>query len=66
MVLVTLHTRSAEGAVPRLLNLGVPEHLIEEVLVGVLSQELRVNEAGDGRVLGYEVNSKPGKGIPIR
>lgn len=40
MVLSTLHTNSAEGAVTRLVDLGVPEFVVREVLRGVLAQDL--------------------------
>ncbi len=40
MVLSTLHTNSAEGAVTRLVDLGVPEFVMREVLRGVLAQDL--------------------------
>ncbi len=40
MVLSTLHTSSAAGAVTRLVDLGVPEFLVRDVLKGVLGQEL--------------------------
>ena len=40
MVLSALHTSSAAGAVTRLVDLGVPEFLVRDVLKGVLGQEL--------------------------
>ncbi len=40
MVLSTLHTGSAAGAVTRLVDLGVPEFLVRDVLKGALGQEL--------------------------
>lgn len=40
MVLSTLHTNSAAGAVTRLTDLGVPEFIVNDVLRGVLSQTL--------------------------
>ncbi|WP_395541047.1 GspE/PulE family protein [Neotabrizicola sp. sgz301269] len=42
LVLSTLHTNSAAGAVTRLVDLGVPEFLVRDVLRGVLGQELRL------------------------
>lgn len=42
LVLSTLHTNSAAGAVNRLVDLGVPRFLVEDVLRGVLGQELRL------------------------
>ena len=35
MVLSTLHTNSAEGAVTRLVDLGVPDFVVREVLRGM-------------------------------
>ncbi|MBP8267434.1 MAG: ATPase, T2SS/T4P/T4SS family [Albidovulum sp.] len=40
MVLSTLHTNSAEAAVTRLVDLGVPDFVVSEVLRGVLAQDL--------------------------
>ncbi len=40
MVLSTLHTNSALGAVPRLRDLGVKPYLISDSLIGVVSQRL--------------------------
>jgi type II secretory ATPase GspE/PulE/Tfp pilus assembly ATPase PilB-like protein len=40
MVLSTLHTNDAPGAVTRLLEMGVEEYLLPSVLVGVLAQRL--------------------------
>jgi general secretion pathway protein E len=40
LVLSTLHTNAASGAVTRLVDLGVPEFLVRDVLRGVLGQEL--------------------------
>jgi len=40
LVFSTLHTNDAIGAVPRLLDLGVPEYLISATLDGVLAQRL--------------------------
>ena len=42
LVLSTLHTNSASAAVSRLVDLGVPEFLLRDVLRGVLGQELLV------------------------
>ena len=41
LVLSTLHTNGAGAAVSRLVDLGVPRFLIDDVLHGVLGQELR-------------------------
>jgi type II secretory ATPase GspE/PulE/Tfp pilus assembly ATPase PilB-like protein len=40
LVLSTLHTNSAAGALPRLQDLGVAPYLIEDTLIGVLGQRL--------------------------
>ncbi|MGH1455062.1 MAG: GspE/PulE family protein [Paracoccaceae bacterium] len=40
MVLSTLHTNSAQGAVARMLDLGVEEFILRDVLRGVLGQRL--------------------------
>ena len=40
LVLSTLHTNDAASAVTRLLDLGVPHYLIQNVLVGVMAQRL--------------------------
>ncbi len=40
LVLSTLHTNSALGAIPRLRDLGIPPFLIADSLIGVVSQRL--------------------------
>ncbi len=40
LVLSTLHTNSAIGAVPRLVDMGIEPYLIEDSLIGVMSQRL--------------------------
>jgi general secretion pathway protein E len=40
LVFSTLHTNDALGAVPRLLDLGVPDYLVAATLEGVLAQRL--------------------------
>ncbi|MDD7973708.1 GspE/PulE family protein [Roseinatronobacter alkalisoli] len=42
LVLSTLHTNSAAGALNRLVDLGSPEFLVRDVLRGVLGQELQL------------------------
>ena len=42
MVLSTLHTNSPEGAETRLMDLGVPQYIVKDVLRGVLGQRLEV------------------------
>ena len=39
-MLSTLHTNDAASAVTRLLDLGVPHYLIQNVLIGVMAQRL--------------------------
>jgi general secretion pathway protein E len=51
MVLSTLHTSSPEGAVTRLVDLGVPEYIVRDVLKGVLGQELQAQENGGRRLV---------------
>lgn len=46
MVLSTLHTNSPQGAVTRLLDLGVPEYIVNDVLRGVLGQKLEISDGG--------------------
>lgn len=44
LVLTTLHTASASGAITRLQNLGLPDYLINATLIGVVAQRLvRIN-----------------------
>ncbi|HRV82759.1 MAG TPA: GspE/PulE family protein, partial [Planctomycetota bacterium] len=40
LVLSTLHTNSAIGAVPRLIDLGIPGYLLEDALAGIVGQRL--------------------------
>ncbi len=40
LVLSTLHTNSAIGAVPRMVDLGVPAYLLEDALAGIVGQRL--------------------------
>ncbi|MEZ6005752.1 MAG: ATPase, T2SS/T4P/T4SS family [Planctomycetota bacterium] len=40
LVLSTLHTNSAIGAVPRLVDLGIPAYLLEDCLAGIVGQRL--------------------------
>lgn len=55
MVLATLHTKSAASARRRMLNLGVEEHVLEEVLRGVLAQRLEVRACAGCGGAGCEV-----------
>jgi general secretion pathway protein E len=53
LVFSTLHTNDAISAVPRLLDLGIPEYLVAATLEGVLAQRLVRRVCPDCRV-GYE------------
>lgn len=44
LVLSTLHTRDAKGAASRLVDLGVPDYLVRDVLRGVLAQNLLMTD----------------------
>ncbi|RJP70600.1 MAG: PilT/PilU family type 4a pilus ATPase [Candidatus Abyssobacteria bacterium SURF_17] len=61
LVFSTLHTRGAAKTVERIINVFPPEQqfmmrtMLGESLVGVLSQQLMRNRAGDGMVLAIEV-----------
>lgn len=46
MVLSTLHTNSPQGSVTRLIDLGVPDYIVKDVLRGVLGQRLEVSDSG--------------------
>jgi general secretion pathway protein E len=52
LVLATIHTGSPEAVRTRLVDLGVPAYLVDDVLLGVLSQRLQVTAcpscAGEG------------------
>ncbi len=73
LVLSTLHTNTAVGAISRLLNLQIPPFLLSSSLVGVLGQRLvrrncskclkeYIDETGEGQVLGLPVGSKVFRG----
>jgi type II secretory ATPase GspE/PulE/Tfp pilus assembly ATPase PilB-like protein len=49
LVFSTLHTNDAVGAVPRLLDLGVPAYLVAATLEGVLAQRLVRRICGECR-----------------
>ena len=40
LVFSTLHTNNAPAAITRLLNIGVPDYLIQQTLLGVMAQRL--------------------------
>ncbi|MGH7718678.1 MAG: GspE/PulE family protein [Gemmatimonadaceae bacterium] len=50
LVFSTLHTNDAVGAVPRLLDLGVPDYLVAATVEGVLAQRLVRRVCGNCRV----------------
>jgi general secretion pathway protein E len=50
LVFSTLHTNDAVGAIPRLLDLGVPEYLVAATVEGVLAQRLVRRTCDDCRV----------------
>ena len=62
LVLSTLHTNSAASAVTRLVDLGVPEFLVRDVLRGVLGQELRLVPCASCGGAGCEVCGRTGVG----
>ena len=51
MVLSTLHTNSPDGAVTRLIDLGVPEYIVTDVLQGVLGQRLEIVEGKNRKLV---------------
>lgn len=78
LVLSTLHTNTAVGAVSRLINLGIPNYLLSAALVGVLGQRLvrkicvdcmeeYEDEVGEGQLIGLPEGTKlfRGKGCSI-
>jgi type II secretory ATPase GspE/PulE/Tfp pilus assembly ATPase PilB-like protein len=63
LVLSTLHTNDATGAISRLLDMGVEDFLLSSALVGVLSQRLvrRICETCKGSGLAAEVAASGNK-----
>ena len=57
LVFSTLHTNDAVGAIPRLIDLGVPDYLVAATLEGVLAQRLVRRVCPDCRV-SYEVSAE--------
>ena len=55
LVLSTLHTNTALGAIPRLLDLGIDPYLVEDALIGVLAQRL-VRKVCEGCAEEYEAS----------
>lgn len=62
LVLSTLHTNSAGGALNRLVDLGVPEFLVRDVLRGVLGQELVLTPCASCGGVGCQVCGGTGVG----
>jgi general secretion pathway protein E len=62
LALWTLHTNAASGAVTRLVDLGVPEFLVRDVLRGVLGQELMLVPCGACQGAGCAVRGGTGFG----
>jgi general secretion pathway protein E len=56
LVFSTLHTNDAVGAIPRLLDLGVPDYLVAATVEGVLAQRL-VRRICDDCITTYEPES---------
>ena len=57
LVFSTLHTNDALGAIPRLIDLGVPEYLVAATVEGVLAQRL-VRRVCDGCRADYVPNQE--------
>ena len=57
LVFSTLHTNDAVGAIPRLLDLGVPEYLVAATIEGILAQRLVRRICDECRVQ-YEPSAK--------
>ena len=52
LVLSTLHTNSASAARERLLDLGISQGVLDDVLLGVAAQRLLRKKTGDGNYRG--------------
>jgi type IV pilus assembly protein PilB len=59
LVITTLHASSVIGIKHRLVNMGVSEYVVDEVLVFALSQRLLEKSQGSGRVAVAEILSDP-------
>ena len=60
LVFSTLHTNDAIGAIPRLLDLGIPDYLVAATLEGVLAQRLVRRVCADCRE-SYEPSAGDGR-----
>ena len=58
LVFSTLHTNDAPAAVVRLLELGVPDYLLEATLIGVLAQRLVRTLCADCKAPGGELSDE--------
>ncbi len=63
LVFSTLHTNDAPAAVVRLLELGVPDYLLEATLVGVMAQRLVRTLCPDCKAPGGELSDEVWQGI---
>ena len=59
LVLSTLHTNSAKGAMPRLIDLGISQSILNETLLGIFAQRL-VRKIDKGRTIVCELLSPNG------
>ena len=63
LVFSTLHTNDAPAAVVRLLELGVPDYLLEATLIGVMAQRLVRTLCPDCKAPGGEISDEVWQGI---
>lgn len=63
LVFSTLHTNDAAAAVVRLLELGVPDYLLEATLIGVMAQRLVRTLCPDCKAPGGELSDEVWQGI---
>ncbi|MCA1854537.1 Flp pilus assembly complex ATPase component TadA [Massilia oculi] len=63
LVFSTLHTNDAPAAVVRLLELGVPDYLLEATLIGVMAQRLVRTLCPDCKAAGGELSDEVWQGI---
>ncbi|MFN3789839.1 GspE/PulE family protein [Massilia sp.] len=63
LVFSTLHTNDAPAAVVRLLELGVPDYLLEATLIGVMAQRLVRTLCADCKAPGGELSDEVWQGI---
>ncbi len=61
LVLATLHTNDAPGAIPRLIDVGVEPYLITSSLLGVLAQRLLRRKCADCAGTGADPTTTDGK-----